>query len=165
MLLVLTNSLDGSSDIICRLCQERDLACFRLNVDLFADYKLCWSTDGFRMEDPSGRSVSSGELTAAYWRKPHFPGDPPVERPSAGISEGQWAESQVLYIVSEMANWCRGHGILRLVEPRAERRVGKVMQMLAANRYFEVPQWQTGWGYPLTSGLRIVKTLDARLIE
>lgn len=164
MLLLLTNSLDGSSDILCRLCIELAVPCFRFNIDLFAEYRLRWQEDGFEIDDPSGRVIRSGEITAAYWRKPHFPGDTPVPRSGATGSEAEWADAQVVYLVNEVANWCRRRGLLRLVEPRAERRFGKVSQMLLAARYFDVPKWQTGWGHPLQGGTRIVKSLDARLI-
>lgn len=165
MLLLLTNSLDGSSDIICRLCEELSIPCFRLNIDLFAEYRFRWEADGFEIGDPYGRTVRSGEITAAYWRKPHFPGEAPPPRSGVSVSECEWAEAQVLYLVNEVANWCRSQGVLRLVEPRAERRVGKVLQMLMASRYFDVPKWQTGWGQALETGSRIVKSLDARLID
>lgn len=165
MLLLFTNSLDSSSDIICRLCAEQGVPSFRLNIDLFRDYKFRWQSGGFRLIDPSGRVADSASISAAYWRKPHFPGDAPVERLGASVSEWEWGEAQVLYLVQELANWCRERGLLRLVEPRAERRFGKVSQMLLAENYFCVPAWQTGWGIPLEGDPRIVKSLDARLIE
>src|SRR5438128_2375545 len=121
MLLLLTNSMDGSSDIICRLCGELDIPCFRFNIDLFPEYRFRWQADDFSIADPSGRTVRSSAITAAYWRKPHFPGDAPTERTGASVSEWEWAEAQVLYLVNEVANWCRRQGVLRLVEPRAER--------------------------------------------
>jgi hypothetical protein len=165
MLLMLTNSLDGSSDILCRLCAEEKIPCFRFNIDLFPEYKFRWQPDGFEMSDPSGRTVHSQAITAAYWRKPHFPSDKPVERPGGSLSEAEWTEAQVLYLVQEVANWCRHRGVLRLVEPRAERRFGKVSQMLLAAHYFRVPRWETGWGQRLSGSLRIVKSLDGRLID
>lgn len=48
-------------------------------------------------------------------------------------------------------------GLLRLIEPTAPRRVGRLAQMRVASEYFSVPDWSVGWGIRLPAGKRMVK--------
>ena len=161
MLLLLTNSLDGSSDIISLLCRERSLPLFRLNVDLFSEYNLSWTPEGFWISDPTGRRLESSAVTACYVRKPTFPTDEVLN------NEKSWVEGQVLYVVRELVNWCKRRSLLRLVEPGAERRLGKLSQMELARKYFAVPDWTVGWNVEFANQQprRMVKALEARLIQ
>jgi hypothetical protein len=161
LLLLLTNSLDGSSDVISLLCRELSLPLFRLNVDLFSEYKMSWTKEGFWVDDPTGRRVESASISSCYVRKPNFPTDEVLN------NEKSWVEAQVLYVVRELVNWCKRRSLLRLVEPGAERRFGKLSQLELARKYFSVPDWTMGWNveFATQQPKRIVKTLDARLIE
>ena len=52
MLLILTNSIDGTTDEIIR--QVGSERVFRLNIDLWHDYEICVDVNGFSFSDPSG---------------------------------------------------------------------------------------------------------------
>jgi len=137
MLLLLTNSIDGTSDeIVRRVGSDR---VFRFNIDLWRDYTFEVSTDGFHIADPFGRTIRSSDVAACYLRKPTF--DDPIEVPGGGSLEA-WLRSQVTYICREIYSICQRDGKVRLVEKGAEQRFGKVLQMQLASRYFRVPKWR-----------------------
>jgi hypothetical protein len=47
--------------------------------------------------------------------------------------------------------------LLRLIEPAAPRRVGRLAQMRVAREFFAVPDWSVGWGVRWPAGRRMVK--------
>lgn len=137
MLLILTNSEDGTTDeIVRRVGASR---AFRFNIDQWKDYEVGFDTHGFRLADPTGRECRSENVRAAYVRKPSF--DDPLTIPEGGCCEG-WLRSQIYYLVQEIYNHCRDAGVVRLVEKGAQTRFGKLSQMRLAQRYFKVPHWE-----------------------
>lgn len=161
MLLILTNSLDGTTDEIVRRIGSDKV--FRFNVDFWRNYVFRVDQHGFRLIDPSGRQCDSEELRAAYVRKPSF--DDPLSIPEGGCPEA-WLRAQVNYFVQELYNWCEQQGLVRLVEKGAQTRFGKFSQMWTASQYFPVPDWQFTRGKPLQSDghAYIVKPLTADFI-
>ncbi|MBA3707227.1 MAG: hypothetical protein H0W83_00230 [Planctomycetes bacterium] len=149
--------MDGSSDILSALCRRRALELFRFNVDRYLDYAFLWEPEGFIITDSTGRCLRSSEVAACYWRKPFIDAD--------ASSTSAWARAQVQYVVREMANWCMARGLLRLVEPDAERRFGKLMQMDLAQLHFSVPGWTVGWNQTWPPGVRVVKSLASQLLD
>jgi hypothetical protein len=141
MLLVLTNSLDGTTDELVRRIGAEQV--FRLNVDLWREYRISVDPSGFSLSDPTGRTCSSGTVRAAYVRKPTF--DDPITVPEGGSLEA-WLRSQISYLVQEIYNWCESRDLVRLVEKGAQRRFGKFSQMWAASRHFPVPAWRFSSG-------------------
>ena len=62
-----------------------------------------------------------------------------------------YEEYQRRYVTREMTNLLRRQGCWFLVEPAAERRVGKLLQMIVAKGYFVIPPWAVvRSGRPLT---------------
>lgn len=161
MLLILTNSLDGTTDEIVRRIGSDQV--FRFNVDLWRDYTFCVDRDGFRLTDPTGRTCTSGAVRSAYVRKPSF--DDPLTIPEGGCPEA-WLRAQLNYFVQEIYNWCQQQGLVRLVEKGAQNRFGKFSQMWTAARYFPVPTWQFTLGDTIDQGEApyIVKPLTADFI-
>jgi hypothetical protein len=137
MLLILTNSVDGTSDeIIRRVGSSR---AFRFNIDLWRDYEIRVDANGFRFADPTGRECHSIDVEAAYLRKPSF--DDPLTIPDGGCAEN-WLRAQISYLLQEIYNWCRDAGLVRLVEKGAQQRFGKFSQLRLAQKYFAVPSWE-----------------------
>ncbi len=137
MLLILTNSVDGTADeIVRRVGASRT---FRFNIDLWKDYEIRFDTHGFRLADPTGRECRSENLQAAYVRKPTF--DDPLAIPEGGCPE-DWIRSQISCVLQELYNYCRDAGLVRLVEKGAQQRFGKFSQMRLAQKFFEVPHWE-----------------------
>ncbi|MBL9179512.1 MAG: hypothetical protein JNM65_15725 [Verrucomicrobiaceae bacterium] len=137
MLLILTNSVDGTTDEIIRRLGKHPA--FRFNVDLWRQYEFEFTPHGFFLRDPAGRTVREEDVSRLYVRKPNF--DEPVDRPAGGSLEW-WTQQQVSYLVREIYNLCKLHGKIALVEKGAENRLGKVSQMRLAARHFHVPPWR-----------------------
>ncbi len=164
MLLLLTNSLDGTADIMCKLAGERGVDVFRFNTDLFLSYSLRITADDFTITDPTGRTVSEATLTACYWRKPFISGDDPSA--TFPTAEQTWVREHLRVLVREIANLARSTSRLRLVDPHAERRLGKLVQMRLAKPLFSVPTWDVVLNHHFTSAAqRVVKTLSPELID
>jgi hypothetical protein len=155
LLLILTNSIDGTSDVLVELCAERHQPVFRFNIDLWLDYAFAWTPAGFAIRDPSQRTVASDDVSACLWRRPSLQ-DTPAWR--GGTAEDRSAtEAELHAVVREIAEWARARGRLRLVEPSAPRRVGRLAQMRVARGFFAVPDWSLGWGFRWPVGKRMVK--------
>jgi hypothetical protein len=155
LLLLLTNSIDGTADVLVHLCAERRQPVFRFNIDLWLDYRFAWTPSGFAIRDPSGRTVSSEAVSSCLWRRPSLQ-DTPQWR--GGTAEDRIAtEAELHAVVREIAEWARASGCLRLIEPSAPRRVGRLAQMRVAREFFLVPDWSVGWGFRWPVGKRMVK--------
>jgi hypothetical protein len=155
VLLILTNSIDGTADVLVHLCAAQDRAVFRFNIDLWLDYRFAWTREGFAIRDPSGRSIRSEDVTCCLWRRPSLQ-ETPAWR--GGTAEDRAAtEAELHAIMREIAEWARARGRLRLIEPAAPRRVGRLAQMRVARDFFQVPDWSVGWGFRWPAGARMVK--------
>jgi hypothetical protein len=155
LLLILTNSIDGTADVLVHLCAQRQQPVFRFNIDLWLDYQFAWTPSGFAIRDPSGRMVESEDVSSCLWRRPSLQ-DTPQWR--GGTAEDRSAtEAELHAVVREIAEWARARGCLRLIEPSAPRRVGRLAQMRVARAFFLVPDWTVGWGVRWPAGNRMVK--------
>jgi hypothetical protein len=162
MLLLLSNSIDGSADLLVALCAERGVPVFRFNIDLWTRYRFAWTADGFAFHDPAERSVRSEEISACLWRRPSLRDTPAWE---GGSPEDRAAtEAELHTIVRELGDWARARGLLRLIEPSGPRRVGRLAQMRVARDFFTVPDWAVGWGVRWPPGRRMVKRLTTEAV-
>lgn len=162
MLLLLSNSIDGTADVIVGLCSERAQPVFRFNIDLWTQYRFAWTDGGFAFHDPIGRKVASDEITACLWRRPSLRDTPEWE---GGSPEDRVAtEAELHTLMREMADWARARGVLRLIEPAGPRRVGRLAQMRVAREFFAVPEWGAGWGFRWPAGRRMVKRLTTETV-
>ena len=127
MLLLITGSLDGTSDLlISRLGKQA----FRLNYDLFAEYDLAFTPQGWLIKNPAGHSISSETITSAFWWKAfnYFL-----------VDQDQFVVEEVKYILRELYNWCRLRGIAKGNPPDFHNRLGKINLLHIAARYFSTP--------------------------
>lgn len=155
MLLLLSNSLDGTADVLVGLCAERGQPIFRFNIDLWRSYRFAWTPDGFAVSDPSGRAAASHEVSACLWRRPSLRDTPGWE---GGTADDRAAtEAELHALMREIGEWARARNLLRLIEPSAPRRVGRLAQMRVAQGFFTVPDWSVGWGFRWPAGRRMVK--------
>ncbi len=155
MLLLLSNSIDGTADVLVGLCRDRGAPIFRFNIDLWQDYRLAWTPSAFAISDPTGRTAASERITACLWRRPSLHDTPAW---AGGSAEDRVAtEAELHAIMRELADWARARGLLRLIEPAASRRVGRLAQMRVARDFFAVPAWAVGWGLRWPPGRRMVK--------
>jgi len=159
LLLLLTNSIDGTADVLVHLCTQKHQPVFRFNIDLWVDYQFAWTPAGFAIRDPSGRTLKSEDISSCLWRRPSLQ-DTPQWR--GGTAEDRQAtEAELHAVVREIAEWARARGCLRLTEPSAPRRVGRLAQMRVAGAFFLVPDWSVGWGIRWPAGKRMVKRFVA----
>lgn len=156
MLLVLTNSHDATTSVVCRLLA--DIPVFRFNLDLWRDYRFEAGPNGFTLSDPTGRSCSSDSVKAVYLRKPMF-----WDRTTD--LEEQWSRDTVEQIFREVADWAEVEGRLTLVHP-GKGRWGKMRQMREAQRFFPVPDWRVTFGTTPTGVEEpaVVKTLTQAVV-
>lgn len=138
-LLILTNSLDGTSDILVELCRQKSIDVFRWNVDLFFKYEISLNSSNFVISDPVGRTIDvRNGRHAILWRKPY-------------LSDLKWEGdeevapiliSQAATIVRTILNTRSSFNQKMLVEPYAEDRLTKLQQLWIARDYFDVPDYE-----------------------
>jgi hypothetical protein len=155
LLLILTNSIDGTADILVHLCGEKRQPVFRFNIDLWLDYRFAWTPAGFAIRDPSSRTVAAEDVSSCLWRRPSLQDTPQWRGGTA--ADRTATEAELHAVVREMAEWARARQRLRLIEPSAPRRVGRLAQMRVASEFFFVPDWSVSWGFRLPAGKRMVK--------
>lgn len=132
--LIFTNSYDVTTDWVLRqLPDSLNGQIFRFNFDLFEEYDLLMTPDGFTLGDPAGRIITLSDVVKAYFRKPAM-------RKASTMAEDyveteKWAIFRALiYLVWEQRR-------LVLVEPFCEKtRLNKLRQLRFAEGLFHVPQ-------------------------
>jgi len=128
VILLLTGSLDGTSDLLVRRL-GKDI--FRFNYDLFKDYELAFTPDAWSIKNPAGHSISSDTVTAAFWWKAfnYFL-----------IDEDPFIVEEVKYVFRELYNWCRLQGLTKGNHHDFHNRLGKMNLLNIAAKYFPVPK-------------------------
>jgi len=151
-LLIITSSYDATVDFLLPFLPADRV--FRFNTDLFQQYELFFDAFGFTLTDPVGRSSNSRQICKAYWRWPDWP--------VATGDEERYVQAEVRYLVQEMTNLLWYEGKFVLVEPGAPRRAGKLLQLIRAREFFNVPPFQAGLNvrYSSRDGLEVVKSLS-----
>ena len=138
MLLIITDSTDVTSDCIIQEFRKFGYKDFiRFNTDLFESYDIEVMFHGFSITDPTGRTINEETISALYWRKPWMTIEPEP------YTLDNFEYQQRKYLVRDIVNLCiRRNNVYHLVEPYAEQRVGKIIQMIVAEKYFPIPEWK-----------------------
>lgn len=128
MLLLLTGSLDGTSDLlISRLGNQA----FRFNYDLFKDYDFAFTPEGWSISNPAGLSITSETVTSAFWWKAFN---------TYLLDQDQFVEEEVKYTFRELYNWCRLRGLTKGNPHDFHNRRGKINLLEIAGRHFQTPK-------------------------
>ncbi len=137
VLLLITNSYDTTADLLVRRLGPQKV--FRFNFDIWSDYAFEITPARFRIVDPTGRSAESDTVAKALWRKPwsRVP-----FRPSSTTDEERYYDQEVWYAVRDIVNLLWLDEKIVLVEPFAERRAGKFIQLRIAEKHLQVPSYQ-----------------------
>ena len=161
--LLYTNSLDGTADLVVRRLGTDSV--FRVNSDLWRDYRFRIDARGFEIANPTGRTITDEDVAKVYWRKPARSRDLFPEKEIT--TEDAYLEEEVWYSMREIFNSLSLAGKVVLVEPRAEERAGKVVQMRAARDLFHVPTWKIVRGSSawLESRVSVVKSLTLKRVS
>ena len=150
MLLILTASIDGTSDLILsRLGNQA----FRFNFDLFNEYHLELDSSGWRIINPAGQSISSETVTGIFWWKVT----------SYRAHEDEFINDEIKYVFRELYNWGVDRGLAKGIPPDFHNRNGKIAILAKAKPHFHIPETLVTWGFkflPYTNTM-VAKSLSS----
>jgi hypothetical protein len=151
-LLIITNSYDVTTDLLLdRLARQ---SVFRLNFDQLSSYRVRIDNGGFNISDPTGRRISSETVKKAYWRKP-FNWENDEQKPWT-----KYVDAEMRYVLTEISNLLWAQQKLVLVEPFAEKRTGKLLQLQLAQNQFLIPAYEFVLNHESRISNAIVKSLS-----
>jgi hypothetical protein len=157
-LLIITNSYDVTTDLLLvKLEQDR---VFRFDFDQIDQYVIRFDSDGFFISAPDGRTITSDQVSKVYWRKP-FSADPEI----LGFDAIQYVMAEWRYLLTEMVNFLWAEKKFVLVEPFAELRTGKLLQLRHAKNLFEVPPYEFISSNIASAAEAVVKSLSGEPVD
>ncbi|MDD5167714.1 MAG: hypothetical protein PHN75_02775 [Syntrophales bacterium] len=161
---IYTNSLDLTTDLLISKIGTEHV--YRFNFDLWRDYRIKLDRRGLEIQNPAGRILHSDDIAKLYWRRPHKTSRlyPDREIPE----EDLYMEEELSDALCDMVNLFWAEGRVVLVEPMADSRVGKLVQLKVAEKYFHVPSYKfvSGSAACLEQGKEsIVKSLTSQRVK
>ena len=162
--LVLSNTIDYSSDLICAEFEKRELNYLRINRDLFQEYEIVYSLqdDSFKFKvDGIWYFLSSETIKSIYFRAPVFLRTTGKARPvEEQLKRSQWSAFIRNLIIIDKAVWMN-HPVATY---RAENNLYQLK--IAKECGFSVPETYVGNSLPQNIAqekMYIVKSLDTAL--
>lgn len=155
MLLLITGSDNRTSDKIVSCIGKNNV--FRLNYDLWPDYAISMSPDGWEIKNPTGLSISSNTVSRVfYWKAFDYPS-----------SYDKLTSSEVKYIFREIYEWCVSRGLLRGNPFYFHQKIGKINILSVAQKYFPIPKTSVSIGLLDTdnAGDVVVKSLSSEVTD
>ena len=148
MLLLITGSLDGTSDLLVRKLGKNNV--FRLNYDLYKDYKLEFTPEFWRVINPAGHEINSNTVTSAFWWKAFnfYLQD-----------EDRFITEEVKYIFREIYHWCRLRGITKGNPHDYHNHMGKLNILSVASKFYKTPRTLTTFKLLGLDGLNDVEVV------
>jgi hypothetical protein len=150
MLLILTASIDGTSDLILsRLGNQA----FRFNFDLFNEYHLELNSSGWSISNPAGQSISSETVSGIFWWKVT----------SYRAHQDEFINEEIKYVFRELYCWGVDRGLAKGVPPDFHNRNGKISILAKAKPHFHIPETLITWGFnslPYTNTM-VAKSLSS----
>ncbi len=141
---IYTNSLDMTADLLISRIGTEEI--FRFNVDLWREYKIKIDHAGLSIENSAGRLITGNDIVKFCWRKPFMS---QYLYPQRKIpSELVYMEEELTYAMRDMVNLAWSEGKIVLVEPLADSRVGKFVQLKVGAKYFNIPPYKFVSGSP-----------------
>lgn len=137
----------------------RGVSVFRLNFDQILSYEIRIDRHGYSITDPTGRTANHESITKAYWRKPMN------ADPDDSVIWSQYVAAEMRYAFTELVNLLWSDQKIVLVEPYAERRTGKLLQLRRAEGFFSVPDYYFTLGYEPAASVAVVKSLSSELVD
>ena len=161
--LVISSTIDYSSDLICYELERRGKSYLRINRDHFAEYKILYSFEADCLSitmDGSTYKITSNTLRSVYYRAPVFLRSGKKYTLQEQLYRSQWSAFIRNLIIFDKAKWVN-HPVATY---RAEN---KMYQLQCAKRFnFEVPTTYIGNSFPTDISREhtyIVKSLDTAL--
>jgi len=132
--LIITNSNDQTVDVLLeRVPKESREKIFRLNFNLFQNYKFKLSASDFYLADPIGRVCTLDSIKKVYYRKPR--------RNTRLAGEAAYVQEELWYAMRGFIHLLWQNEKIVLVEPHVEiSRLNKITQLRAAQKFFYVPE-------------------------
>ena len=162
--LIVTNTLDLTADRLVRRLGSANV--FRFNRDIWEDYELSITADDFRLANPAGAVVRRSQVAKCLWRKPLSKYElRALPEPS---DDARYQEAEVGYVLREIVNLLWRDGRVVLIEPDSHGRMGKLVQLEVARRWFKVPPYEFFFGQrsPRPSGKdRVVKSVSSETVN
>lgn len=138
MILIFTNSLDATTDLIIYHLSKR-IPVFRLNLDLLEQYKIRISCGAWKIIDKTGREVSSNSCLKAIWRKP-FGQEIKFSITSKKEFVG-YIKGELLYVINSLLQDLTRQKKFILAYPFAEIKLSKIRQLEIAAKVFNTPKY------------------------
>lgn len=155
MLLLITGSDNRTSD---QIVSKLGIDVFRLNFDLWSDYSLSFSPDGWSISNPSGLSISSQTVTRVfYWKAFSYP-----------VKCDKLTESEIRYIFRELYAWCVLRGMIRGNPFDYHQKNGKINILSIAKQYFITPSSMVSIGLKNTNNFSsslVIKSLSSEVTD
>lgn len=128
MLLLITGSADGTSDLIIK---ELGNTVFRFNYDLYKDYKITFTPEFWEIKNPANHAINSNTVTSAFWWKAF----------NFYIqNEDTFVVEEVKYIFREIYHWCRLRNITKGVPHDFHNHLGKMNILNIASKHYRIPK-------------------------
>lgn len=129
MLLLITGSQDGTSDLIVSKLGNEQV--FRFNYDLFNEYSLEFKPNYWKISNPAGHSISSETVTSTFWWKAfNF----------FILDQEKLIVEEVKYIFREIYHWCRLRKITKGNPHDFHNHLGKMNLLNIGSKYFNIPE-------------------------
>lgn len=128
MLLLITGSADGTAD---RIVHRYGEGVFRLNYDLWKEYHLSFTNDGWEIINPAGLTISSDTVSCAYWWKAFS---------FFALGDDKYVKAEIKYIFKDIYAWCGLQGLVKGNPIEYHNRFGKMTINTMAGRYFTLPK-------------------------
>lgn len=128
MLLLITGSVDGTSDL---LINELGKNAFRFNYDLYKDYEITFTPSYWEIKNPAGHTINSDTVTSAFWWKAfNF----------YILDKEDFIVEEVKYVFREIYHWCRLKKLTKGNAHDFHNHLGKMNILTIASKYFTIPQ-------------------------
>jgi hypothetical protein len=136
-ILILTNSYDGTADIISQILKKKEIKFLRWNIDLWDEYEIQFNSNGFKVSDPLNNFVSSNNELRVLWRKPFS--DYMKMKPQKKIKQADllFAGTEIKTVLHSIMSFSRENK-KNFIDPIDEIRLPKLKQLKIARKYFEI---------------------------
>jgi hypothetical protein len=136
-ILILTNSFDGTADIISQILAKKKIKFLRWNIDLWDNYEIIFNENKFQITDPLNITVSSNNSLKVLWRKP-FTNYINI-KPNRQISQSDltFAGTEIKSVLHSIMSITRDNG-RNFIDPIDEIKLPKLKQLKAAKKYFKI---------------------------
>jgi hypothetical protein len=134
--LILTNSMDGTSDLISDILTERKVSFLRWNIDLWSDYEIIVNKDCYCVSDPTGKTINSNNNLKLLWRKPFASYFNLSKKVTLSEEDEKFAKYQVKEILYSILALYKEKNI-PFIDPVDEIIFPKLKQLEISENYFD----------------------------